>query len=723
MRAPEALPLRAGSTPLSLPGRAALALALLSVLPFLNGLTGDFTYDDKVIIRDNPRLASPASVLEVFRSHYFGGPLATAKNFRPVVLLTYAVQRWTTGLSPLPFHLVNVGLHAGATLLFAAWLLSLGMPRAPSLAAAALFAVVPIHVEAVTGIVGRAELLVAFLVFLSAILFRRATDGARLRALPYAGALAAFLLAVFAKENAVILPGVVVLGELLRRDVAEPLAARLRRKAAPATGLLAPLAAFVAFRFFALGGLLTRKTAFFELDNPLAPLPHLDRAANGLWLLFRYAAQTFVPLGLSADHSAHALDLIASPSDPRVAAGLAGAALFVAVGLLCVRRQPLVSLGAGFALGAFLPTANIFFPIGTIDGDRLACLPSAGLLAAAAGLFALLPSLSRGFRGALLGVALLTYAGATIARNEVFRDDDRLFADMVEKMPRSARARYNVAYLAWGRGELVVARNSLEKAVALFPRYYDAWALLGRVAAREGRWDEARACCREALRIKPDYEIGWSALAEVEDESGRAGEAELALAEGLRRFPGSHALLHRRAAFLHARGRLEEARAAWVESARATGGSPAARLGLARALSALGREREAMVEARRALASAPGSLETRLFLAGRHEASGNALAAAAELARASRAAPRDPLPARLLLELGAREPMARNVASTALPRIETAFGRPARNLALREAVESFRAAGRPRALSRRSPGERWPGDPAGSGARGRGRDR
>ena len=212
-------------------GRAALALALLALLPFLNGLTADFTFDDKVIVRDNPRLSSPERVGEVFTSHYFGGPLATAKNYRPVVLLTYAVQRWTTGRTRCRSTSSTSLLHAGTTLLFAAWLLALGMPRGPSLAAAALFAVVPIHVEAVTGIVGRAELLVAFLVFLAALLFRRATDGARLRAIPYAGALAAFLLAVFTKENAVILPGVVVLGELLRRDSAEPLRARLRRKA------------------------------------------------------------------------------------------------------------------------------------------------------------------------------------------------------------------------------------------------------------------------------------------------------------------------------------------------------------------------------------------------------------------------------------------------------------------------------------------------------------
>lgn len=672
-------------------GRAAgLALALLAVLPYLNGLSADFTYDDKAIVRDNPRIASPARVGEVFSSHYFGGPLATAKNYRPVVLLTYAVQRWTTGTDPFPFHVVNLALHAATTLLLAAWLLALGMPRAPSLSAAALFAVVPIHVEAVTGIVGRAELLVASLALAAALLFLRATDGPRLRRLPYVGALLAFLLALFTKEHAVVFPGIVVLAEVFRRDVDGPLAPRLRRKAGPGAGLLVPLTAFVAVRSLLVGsGLVARGDAFFELDNPLVALPGALRAANGLWLLLRYAAKTLVPVGLSADHSAHALDLARSLADPRAIAGLLGAAGLAALAIATFRRLPLVALGAALWLGTFLPTSNVLFPIGTIYGERLAYLPSAGLLAAAAGLIAALPAASPGFRRAVLSVALLAYSGATVARNGDFGNDDRLFGDMLAKVPRSARARYNAAYVAWGRGETAVARANVEKAVALFPRYYDAWSLLGLVGAKEGRTEEARAAALESLRIKPDSEIGWKTLAKVEEDAGRLDEADAALAAGLKRFPRSLPLLRRRAALLDVRGRRVEARGAWRAAISLSGGSLEDRLGLARTLSALGDEKAALEEARRALSSRPGATDVRVFVAERYEARGSVVAAAAELARAARGAPRDPRPARLLLELAVRHPAARGVASTALAGIERSFGKPARNLSLRGAIAGF----------------------------------
>ena len=40
--------------------RASLALLLLAVVPYLNGLAAGFTFDDRVVVRDDPRLSSPS---------------------------------------------------------------------------------------------------------------------------------------------------------------------------------------------------------------------------------------------------------------------------------------------------------------------------------------------------------------------------------------------------------------------------------------------------------------------------------------------------------------------------------------------------------------------------------------------------------------------------------------------------------------------------------------
>ena len=96
----------------------ALFLAAACVVVYANGLTGAFAYDDKAIVRDNLRLRSVEKVGELFTTQYFGGPPGTGTAYRPVLLLSFAVQWWIHGGEPFAYHAVNVLLHAGATLLF-----------------------------------------------------------------------------------------------------------------------------------------------------------------------------------------------------------------------------------------------------------------------------------------------------------------------------------------------------------------------------------------------------------------------------------------------------------------------------------------------------------------------------------------------------------------------------------------------------------------------------
>ncbi len=267
---------------------AALGLALLAILPFVNGLPADFTYDDKLIISGNDRIASPSKVDEVFTTQYFGGSLASAQNYRPILLLTYGVQRWIHGNRAWLFRAVNIALHAAVTVFFSAWLVELGLAARAAIAAGALFAVFTIHVEAVTSLVGRAELLAALAVFAVARLWLRATAGPRLRAGPYAGALGVFLLSVFVKENAIVAPGVVLLGELFRggrgRSPREAWAAlpRFARWALP--GFLGPIVVLFAVRVIVIHGfLVSREAGIFDLENPLVAMKPALRAANALY--------------------------------------------------------------------------------------------------------------------------------------------------------------------------------------------------------------------------------------------------------------------------------------------------------------------------------------------------------------------------------------------------------------------------------------------------------
>jgi tetratricopeptide (TPR) repeat protein len=678
-----------------------LGLLLLSILPYLNGLPNDFTYDDKLIIRDNERIASPSVVGRIFTTQYFGGSLASGQNYRPVVLLTYAVQRWIHGNRPSLFRAVNIGLHAAASVALFAWLLALGFPRGPSLAVGALFSVTTIHVEAVTGLVGRAEVLAALLVLLAAVSWLAATEAPELDIRRYAACLALFQAAVFVKENAVVVPGVIALGELFRggraRSVRELVAEMAPARRLAFLGLFVPVGVlFVVRRLVLKGFLISREAGIFDLENPLVALSPALRIANAATLVFRYAAKTLVPAGLSADHSAYALPLAARLFEPRAFLGLAGILLGIALAVVLWSKRPLASFGLAFFFGTLLPTANLLFPIGTIYAERLMYLPAAGLFAFVVGLLTPAPRTvprpsALPWREGLITAAVVVYAVATVLRNRAWKDDVTLYADMVKKVPNSAKAHYDVAYDAQRRNDVPLAKEHLERAVAIFPHYYDAWASLGKMAWDDEKWDEAIALYRKSVEVFPKYENGRWSLAKVLDEAGRTAEAGEAFDEGAREIPDSYPIAYHRATFLGAQGRFDEAEAEWRRALKLGEGAGLAHAGLAETLAARGREgdeAEAWNEARLALVADPNCVEARLFLAGRYEKQGKILAAAGELSRAVRTDPENEDAGAALLELAFRRPEVRNRALLALPAIRTAVPEPEERLTA--ALAAFR---------------------------------
>ncbi len=266
--------------------------------------------------------------------------------------------------------------------------------------------------------------------------------------------------------------------------------------------------------------------------------------------------------------------------------------------------------------------------IGTIWAERLAYLPSAGLAALAVGLLGGLalevPRPSRlPWKETLLAAAVLAYGAATAVRNRAWKDDRTLYADMVAKEPGSAKAHYNVAWDAQTRGDRETTIRHLTRAVEIFPRYYDAWALLGKQRWDEKKWDEAIGCYRRSVQIFPTYENGHWGLAKVLEAAGRTEEAGKEFDEGARLLPDSYPIAFHRAAFLEAQGRLEDAEDAWDDAVENGDGAPTARLAHARVLVRLGRESEAWDEARWALVERPferrGAALPRRALRGRRQ--------------------------------------------------------------------------------------------------------
>ena len=662
----------------------ALLLVAACLVSYANGLTGDYTYDDKAIVRDDPRIRAPAGIAQIFTTPYFGGPRGIGTGFRPILLTSYAVQWWIHGGAVAGYHAVNVLLHAIVTFLLFRFLRRIAVPEPVAFGAALLFAVHPVHVEAVTSLVGRGETLAAVFVFaflLAALAFRRASGG---RGRWLAAALFCYALGLLTKESAAVAPALAFLA-FWRLEEGSPvrrIAKALRTGIPLYAGAATVLAVDMLYRRWILGGFLKSDTfRIFELENPLAPLPPLSRAANAAAIVFRYIGRLLVPLRLSADESAWSIP-VRSKVDVAGAATLvllAGIAILAVAAAARENRSREVGFGILFFFAAFAPTANVFFPTGTIFAERLAYLPSAGFaLALAAAILgtaetARIPRL----RVAILLAISLAFAARTVVRNRVWTDDETLFTESARTSPESAKSRYNLAWVSMEHGRLEPALEQYTRAVQIYPKFFDAWAGKGLVEQRLGLLAAAERSFSKSLEVNPTYENGFFRLGFVRELRGNFTGAERAYSLGVKEHPKSTPLAFRLATVRSRLGR-PSAEADWRRAISIARGASAFRLGFAQWLVEQGRGREARLQAREVLRPHPGEVAALRFLAGTSRDSGRLFAeglAAEKIYRRTRS----PGDLARLREIAAENPAYaaryRSVAGS-LPRLTSRPGAP-----------------------------------------------
>jgi len=511
-------------------GRAfqAVVVALIAIGLYANSLGNGFVYDDPNAITGNEAVVAGDLRTILSTPSWWGDGRGTL--WRPLTTLTFALDYALYGAAPFGFHVVNVGLHALVSVLVLVVFARAGVASGVAFAAAALFASHPVHTEAVANVVGRAELLAAVGFFLAWWCWLAAgVVAGPVATARIAGAALLFFLALLAKENAIALPAVVVVADLLGRGT-EPAVRLLRRRAPGYLALVAVALGYVALRRTVVGAITPEAEL---LDNPLGLLPAGERVVGAVAVAGLYALRLVFPLWLSADYSYDQIPVPESMLDPRVLAGLA-VIVAVAVAAWWARRQlPAVALGLLFMALTFALVSNLIVPIGTIMGERLLYLPSAGFcVALAAGLAA--AGQGRVLTAAVV-VLVALYGGRTLARNPVWREPLVFFATMTADAPRSARAHAELGTALAEAGRLGEAEAAFARALAIKPE--DPVTLYNRGVAlgAAGRFDDAAATYRRAIAAKPDFGRAFENLGGVESARGdqRAALAALRRAQEL----------------------------------------------------------------------------------------------------------------------------------------------------------------------------------------------
>lgn len=487
------------------------------------------------MVRDNPLLAA-GPWRAFFSGNVFGTPGADLL-FRPLWLVSLRLDRALFGNHALPMHAVNLALHAVAAVLLYRFLRQLVDDERGALVGALLFAVHPVHLDAVAFLTNRSELLAFVALALAALaLICDPAWRAYLRGepapsspsprWPVAAAAVAFAGALLAKETAA---GALPLFAVL-------VAVRARQRLRPPPSVLAGLAIFLVV--FA-GYLLARRAALGALLGPSAAAWIQDRRAAVLAptvarIFADYVRLVALPYPLRVDYSDFAVS--AGAFEPRALAAYALHAALFTVGALWLRRRPNAALALFGFYAALLPVSHLF-PFREIEAERFLYLPSALACALAA---ALLPRRAGALVVVLYGLVCFTEALH-------FHSAEALWSTMVARSPDNARAHYNLgtAELEAGRCDLAVAR--LERAIELAPGYARAWTNLGECRVALG--DDARA--GEALAVAARLDDGnpraHRNLAVFRALHGDAGGArrELARARALGRDDARDALVQK----------------------------------------------------------------------------------------------------------------------------------------------------------------------------------
>ncbi len=628
---------------------AIAAVLVATFAAYLPSLEGEFQYDDQEIaktvwVRDASRFLDPA--------FWWSMP-------RPLTAALFAVNHEIDDFRPRVWHLTNVFIHLAVVVL--AWRFSrrilaragLGpfgvavppvepergkgkgkarraaaavaraVPEWPALAAAAIFALHPLHTEAVSYISQRSEALASGFV-LGALLLLLARDeatGSR-RTTLLLGALALHFIGLTAKPVAAPMPALWLLAAAVLPVVAERGLPWWRR-------VVLRLPAAAPFLLLSIGTAFTNVKEVSGSGHAgfdLGFVTPLDYVATQMRALPIYVRLVLFPAGLNADWW---FPFSRSFLEPAVLGGTLFVGALVAAAFLLVRRYDreegdvpaaarLAAFGWLFFLGMLSPTTLV--PLRDPFVEHRLYLATLGIvLAVVAGAVVALRQAAPA-RGRWIAVAAaLAVAGglgaATAVRNQVWQSALALWADASQKSPQKPRiwvnygtalhfaGRYDDAVKAYDRAlalgfdptvpvELVVRNTAL--ALVRLRRYDDARTrlvsylqraprdaativILALVEVDTNRLEAAEGAARQALALDPRQSRPYQILGQVQEKRGDLQGAYDHFATASRIDPSDPLPVYSMGRIEEKRGRVAEACSWYVRATDALARSSAAK--------------------------------------------------------------------------------------------------------------------------------------------------
>jgi hypothetical protein len=534
--------------------RAAAAAAIVAAAVYLPSVRNGFALDDEMIVERNPAAHAVPAALAAFDQPYWP-PQHGAGLYRPLVILSFAADWQLSGGRPAWLHAMNVAWHAAVTALLVP-VLAAYAGAGGALVGAVVFAVHPVHVEAVANLVGRAELMAAAFLFGAILLAREARrrrGGGRSTLGWEAGVVGAVALALLSKEHAAVAVAVLALDDLgTRRAVGPPLPWRTYAATAVLT------AAWLGLRRAVEGDV-----AFAAVAPTFFGLGTVGRLSTMMPVVFVLLRLLLWPFDLSPDYHPRVIERLDHPT----VEGLAGAVVLLslaALAFLLWRRNRAVSVGLFLAGIAWLPTANLLFPSGVVVAERTLYLVSAGVaLVVAEGGRRLVGRSGPARAAALVLLVGVVFAARTVSAIPTWRGNRDLVLRALVAHPESYRVHQAAARVLVKLGDLRGALAEYGVSAELYPLEVTNLVEAARTAADAGDARLARRFLAAAERPGWGHAIVEWARAYVDLRTGTSATLLAEARRGVSAAPADPTAARILAWAFLALGQVDSARAVW----------------------------------------------------------------------------------------------------------------------------------------------------------------
>jgi protein O-mannosyl-transferase len=437
-------------------------------------------WDENYYVRDNPliRSLSLPSVVKMITTAHYG-------LYKPVVLLSFALEYHFFKLNPFTYHLTNLILHLANSLLAFVFIYIFSKDALIAFIVGLLFGIHPLHVESVAWIAERKDMLYGFFILGASIFYLSYIKKNKI--IYFYLSLLSFILSLLAKPMGILFPFLVLLFDYCS-SVKYNKASLVTRGSFFAVAVIFSVCSFYNARHY-----FTGHSAIEFINN-------IGFASCGL--IF-YIYKFFLPLGLSSFY----------PYPRQVCAYIPAIALLSAMSMVLItvaafKNNKKIMFGAGLFFLNILPGLQIVRMAPHLVADRYIYIALTGLAYLLALAIKFIYSRARRLAGRIVFYAfvvliILTLSFLTRQRCGVWKNGFTLWQDAIRHTPDNAFAYNNlgVAYSNIKNNQEAVLMY--QKAMGILPNWWVPHKNLCGAYVAMGKNEQAVEECSAAVRLGP----------------------------------------------------------------------------------------------------------------------------------------------------------------------------------------------------------------------------